>query len=220
MRFQRIRKAMLLAGALVVATATVAASAANDIFLKVEGGGASGTIEGETTVVGREKQIEVDSFSWGISNAADISTGSGGLRGGKPNLSQLTMAKATDKSTPGIMKAVAAGTRYDKITLDVTKPLGRDRKPTAYLTIELRNAVFTSYEIAGSDGSDQLPFESIMITYEAFRITYFPMTAEGTLGTKIEGAWNRVKNTPTFDARSGAVEAPVASGTTISVKQN
>ena len=59
---------------------------ASDIFLKVDG------IKGESTDVNHKDEIEVLSWSWGVTQTPGSSAGSG-ASSGKPNISELVVGK-------------------------------------------------------------------------------------------------------------------------------
>src|SRR5690242_6531734 len=75
------------------------AYAAFDTFIKFDGGTAPAT-EGESTAKGFEGQIEVYSFSWGLSNPTTIGVGGGGMSAGKVSISSFNFMKKMDKSSP------------------------------------------------------------------------------------------------------------------------
>jgi hypothetical protein len=77
-------------------------NAAFDAFLKIDG------IDGEATATGHEDQIEILSFSWGVSNPSALAQ-HGGSGSGGPVLLPVTMAKRIDKATPKLMRAAVAG---------------------------------------------------------------------------------------------------------------
>lgn len=75
--------------------------AAFDAFLKIEG------VEGDAVAPGHEDQIEILSFSWGVSNPSALAQ-HGGTGSGGPVLLPVTMAKRIDKATPKLMRAAVS----------------------------------------------------------------------------------------------------------------
>ena len=63
-----------------------------NIHIKIE------TIEGMSTVAGFEKQIQVESFSWGMSQVTNFSSAKGG-GAGKVNVSDLNIVHLVDKAS-------------------------------------------------------------------------------------------------------------------------
>ena len=81
------RVAAVLSGALLIASSALAAS---DFLLEIDG------VDGAAT--GAPKTIEVQSFSWGMSNSGAMATGAG--RGsGRANMQDLSVAAPREAST-------------------------------------------------------------------------------------------------------------------------
>ena len=75
---------------------------ASDIFAKL------GDIKGESIDDKHKDEIEVLSFSWGVTNPGSISfAGGGGV--GKATFQDLIIVHKIDKASPLLMKACAAG---------------------------------------------------------------------------------------------------------------
>jgi len=79
-----------------------------NFYLKFEG------LEGEVT------PIEVMSWSFGATNAGQMSTGGGG-GAGKASFSDLSFMKRIDKSTPLLFSALATGKHFPKVSLSMRK---------------------------------------------------------------------------------------------------
>src|ERR1700704_1510183 len=75
---------------------------ATDIFAKI------GDIKGESLDAKHKDEIEVLSFSWGLTNGVSIGAG-GGAGAGKATFQDLTIVHNIDKASPLLMKACATG---------------------------------------------------------------------------------------------------------------
>jgi type VI secretion system secreted protein Hcp len=71
---------------------------ASDIFAKI------GDIKGESLDSKHKDEVEVLSFSWGVTNDAAIKTGGGA---GKATFHDLSFVHAIDKASPSLLKACA-----------------------------------------------------------------------------------------------------------------
>ena len=71
--------------------------AAVDMFLKITG------IDGESQDKTHKNEIEILSFSWGVSNAGTGAFGMGS-GSGKASVSDINIMKHVDKSTPNLWK--------------------------------------------------------------------------------------------------------------------
>lgn len=141
---------------------------ATDYFFKLA------TIEGEATDKGYEKQIKVESFSWGGAQHSTIS-GSGGSGAGKVSMSDLSMTIVFDKAVPKLQQALTKGTHLATGTLSAVKAGGAG-KP--YLTVDLTEVFVSSLQYSGAG---EVPAVSVSLTYKSNKITYFTQDAKGVL---------------------------------------
>src|SRR5574337_1667290 len=127
-----------------------------DIFLKLEG------IEGEAHDDKHKNEIEVQSFSWGLSNGGTFATGGGG--GSKhANFQDVHFTKFTDKSSPKLKLACATGDHI-KSGLFTFRKAGKKEGQLEYLKIKLSDLLVSSYQLSDHAGGD-LPQEQISINF-------------------------------------------------------
>lgn len=162
------RVVALFAASLALAGAQ-GALAAVDYFLKIDG------IEGESTAKGHEKEIEILSWSWGVSQNSVASTARATSR---PCVSDISFTKMTDKSTPALMLSAVMGMPIPKAVLKGRK--GTD-KPVEYLTFELKNVFVTSYNMGGA-GGDSLPVDQFSLQFASMSVEYVQQKADGSPG--------------------------------------
>ncbi len=148
-----------------------------DMFLKIEG------VEGESTTTSHKGWIEVQSWSWGVSQA-----GSGGPGGGAAFgrvVGHVTLIKRIDKATPLLFKRCSDGTVMPLVTLELARLGGG---PT-YLKYELKEVLISSIAHGDVDG-DGLPDETITLDFTGTKLTYTQLDASGKpVGqTSAEGA--------------------------------
>ncbi len=135
---------------------------ASDAYLLID------TVEGESVAQGMTKNIELDSFSFGASNPADI--GGGGLSAGKCSLSDFSFTCAVDKASYQILKALYTGQHIGTTTFSLRKSTGA-ATPYTYLQVTMTNCYITSNSIGG--GSQGVPSQSVSIAYEQILYTYY-----------------------------------------------
>ncbi len=129
---------------------------ANGAFLNVA------NIPGESTDALHPNEIDVVSWSWGVSNGG--TTGQAcGAAASTSTLLDLTVVKNEDKASPKFMLANAQGNSLGTIVLSLEK------QGTDYLVLTLDNAIVSSYKIEAG-GGDLTPHEQV--TFAATRITY------------------------------------------------
>ncbi len=147
-----------------------------DIFITIP------NIPGESISQRFPNAIEVQSYSWGLSEAVS-STGSG-QGAGKPQLSDFSFQKLFDKSSPLLMQALVTGEHLAKITVSLVQAGGKTLPP--FLTYEFDKVLITSIQDAGSTGGDSRPSESISFAGQKVIVTYRPQDPKtGNLGTPI-----------------------------------
>jgi type VI secretion system secreted protein Hcp len=164
-RFQPIVLAAAVAG--VLAT-SLEARAASDYLLKLDG------IAGESTLKGFEKQIEIQSFSWGVSQAG---AGSGN-RVGKSCPTDLNLSKGVDKATPPLISSAVGGTVSPTAILIGLRPGGNGPQP--YIRFEMKNVLVSSYSTSGASGGG-LAFDAFSLKFASATVTYYQQDERGAV---------------------------------------
>lgn len=171
-------KKKLLAAFAAFALIAPSANAASDYLLELDG------VKGESKDNARPGTIEIQSFSWGVSNAGSMASGSGG-GAGKASFSDLSFTTSVSKASPKLMMACATGQHIPKATLYVRKAGTTDE----YLVITLTDIMVSSYSSSGrgtpnapgSTASSSVPMESISINFTKVEMRY--TDADGTVTT-------------------------------------
>ena len=87
-----------------------------DMFLQVDGA------KGESADANHSGFSDVQSLSWGASQAAAISGGGSGS--GKVSFSDLTVSAALDSATPAILKMCSSGKHIPNVKISICKAGG------------------------------------------------------------------------------------------------
>jgi type VI secretion system secreted protein Hcp len=146
---------------------------ASDIFAKI------GDIKGESLDSKHKDEIEVLSFSWGVTNTADIGSG-GGAGTGKATFHDLSIVHHIDKSSPRLMQACATGTHLKEATITHRKS-GKSQQE--YLIVKMNDIIITG--IAHGGGSDQPGSETVTLAFAKVDLEYRPQKADGSLDAGI-----------------------------------
>ena len=154
--------------------------AAVDYFLKIDG------VDGESTDDKHKGEIELESFSFGASNAGSFSSGGGG-GSGKVAMQDFHFVKKIDKSSPKLFVACATGEHLKTITLTCRKA-GKDQQE--FLKIVLTDSMVTSYQDGGSAGADIVPMDQISVGFSKIELKYKEQKPDGSLGGEIVGGWD------------------------------
>jgi type VI secretion system secreted protein Hcp len=171
---------VLLSGDTSKGTFPVAGAASVDYFLKIDG------IDGESTDDKHKNEIEILSYSWGLSQAGAQSAGGGG-GAGKATFKEFTFKKTIDKTSPLLMKACASGQHIKEAIMQVRKAGASED----YYEIRLTDVLCSSLMQNGESG--QLPMEQISFNYEKIEFKYMAQDRDGTT-VPVTAGWDLAKN--------------------------
>lgn len=146
--------------------------AATDFFLVLDG------IKGESAddKMKSKDAIDIESFSWGISNAGSFSSIGGG-GSGKSSFSDLSFMKNVDKSSPALAQHCATGKHIKKATLHVRKAGGGQKE---YYTVTLEDILVSSFQASASNGSPVI-MDSFSLNYAKIEWKYMVQDAKGAM---------------------------------------
>jgi type VI secretion system secreted protein Hcp len=142
-------------------------------------------IKGESLQKGYEGQIEILSFSWGVSQAGGYSYGSGGTSA-KANVQDLSVSFRMCPASPELMQDCASGKHLDTAVLTC---LEAGTTPQKYLEITLTDVVISSYQTGGS--GDDKPIESMTLNFAQIKKEYFKQDDKGIATSAGTGTWNQ-----------------------------
>jgi type VI secretion system secreted protein Hcp len=111
-----------------------------DMFIKID------TVDGEAHDSKHKKEIDVLSWSWGMSNNGSAHVGAG-AGSGKVNVQDLTFTKRVDTATPKLALACCAGKHFKEAVLVVRKA---GNKPVEYLKIKMDVVLISAISTGGS----------------------------------------------------------------------
>jgi type VI secretion system secreted protein Hcp len=153
---------------------------ASDYYLKIDG------VTGESQAVGMTDYIELDSFSFGASNPADV--GGKGLSAGKASLSDFSFTCALDSASYQILRNLYTGKHVATVTF-VGRKTGGDAKPYTYLQSIMTNCFITSHSTGG--GASGVPSQSVSLAYEQIEFEYYTQdTSSGSVTMAGKATYN------------------------------
>ena len=135
-----------------------------------------GTIKGESSDARHKDEIDVSSWSWGLSGSGTASH-AGGAGAGKATFDELRFVHAIDRASPLLMSACATGEHVKdaKITL---RRAGEGQHD--FLVITLNDVVVTSVSTSVSAEGDAM-VESVGLSFAKVDLGYTPQKPDGTL---------------------------------------
>ena len=154
-----------------------------DIFLKLDG------VKGEAQDFVHKGEMDVLSWSWGMSQSATTHAGGGG-GSGKVSVHDISITKPVDAASPTLQLFCFNGKHVANGTLTVRKA---GENPLEYLKIDMEEIIISSISIGGSAGQDVLT-ENVSLNFRKVHTTYTPQTATGTGDVAKEAKWNIAEN--------------------------
>jgi type VI secretion system secreted protein Hcp len=156
---------------------------AADIFLKLDG------IAGESLDDKHRNEIEVESFSWGVSQSGTLAFGSGGGEG-KAQFQDFHFTTGASKASPALFKACATGVHLKEAVLTVRK--AGDDRPLDYYFVKMNDVLVSSYQSGGHGGAN--PTESLSLNFAKIEFSFAPQKPDGSLDAKITAGWDLKAN--------------------------
>jgi len=135
-----------------------------------------GTIKGESQDARHKDEIDVLSWSWGVSQSSTAGHGAGG-GAGKANFHDFTFTHHVDKATPLLMKTCATGQHISDATITVRKAGNGQQE---YLIITMTDLLVTSVSTSVSaEGGTTI--ESVVLAFAKVDLEYKPQKPDGSL---------------------------------------
>ena len=144
-----------------------------DVFLKFA------TIKGESKDSAHKEEIDVLSYSWGVSQTGTMSYGGGG-GAGKANFSDLSFMHRFDKASPILAMACASGEHIKEATLTARKA-GKGQQD--YLIFKMSDVLISSVQVSGSS---EEPVESVSFNYSKVEMEYKMQKEDGSLAPGVQ----------------------------------
>jgi type VI secretion system secreted protein Hcp len=154
-----------------------------DMFLKID------DIEGESVDDVHADEIDVLSWSWGMSQPGTTHSGPGG-GAGKVNVQDLSFVHYVDKSSAPLMKMCCNGKHFEEATLVVRKA---GEMPLEYMIITMKSGLISSVSTGGSGGEDRIT-ENVTLNFSEFKTEYVPQMADGSGDASVIVGWNIANN--------------------------
>ena len=144
-------------------------------------------VEGESTHKDHKGEVEVLSWTWGVSNTS-LTSGTGSGKG-KANPGDLHFTHLYDKASPVLAKKCAQGVHFPTVVI-TSRKAGEGQKD--FLKITMKEVFITSVQPSGGSGGDIM--ESVSMSYQSIDFAYKPQDEKGGLGGEVKFGWN-VKTT-------------------------
>jgi type VI secretion system secreted protein Hcp len=147
---------------------------ASDIFAKI------GDIKGESPDSKHKHEIEVLSWSWGVTNPAKVAGGGSGGGAGKASFHDLSFTHKIDKASPLLLKGCATGQHLKEATITHRKA-GKGQQE--FLIIKMNDVLIAAVTDADSQEGGNL--ETVSLAFAKVDLEYRPRKADGSLDAGI-----------------------------------
>ncbi len=156
-----------------------------DAFIKID------TITGEADDSKHKGEIEVISFSWGVTQAGSSATGSG-HGAGKASVQDFTFMKLTDKASPILFMKCCTGEHIKEANFVCRKAGGTQ---VEFLKYKLSDVIISSVQTSGQGAGGDVPTEQVTLGFTKCEIDYQAQGPDGKpVGGPIHGGWNMKEN--------------------------
>jgi type VI secretion system secreted protein Hcp len=149
-------------------------------FLKIDG------IPGESTDERHRNEIEVLSWSFGLSTTVSRPGTGTGAGTGRPTFEDLQVEATVSAATPLLFKACAAGTHVRTAVLAGVRAAGAN--PLEFLTISLQDVLVTSAHQADSEAG--VPTDHVALRYAKVTVSYQPQSPTGAALPAVVAGWD------------------------------
>jgi type VI secretion system secreted protein Hcp len=148
-----------------------------------------GTIKGESRDARHKDEIEVLSWSWGVSQSGTSPHGGGG-GAGKASFHDLNLTHHLDKASPLLMRACATGEHIQDATIAFRKAGNGQQE---YLVIKMFDVLITGVSTSTSAEGDAAA-EGVALAFAKVDLEYKPQKPDGSLDVGIHFTYDLKAN--------------------------
>jgi type VI secretion system secreted protein Hcp len=175
---------------LILAVLFYSVAGAQDMFLKVEAGGQgpySGLFDGESTILGHEREIIVLSYSHGIAGCPPGSSTSSC----KSSFSGLNIMIEMTKSLINFKHYAATGKVVQSVDFVIRKA---GATPFDFYKVRMEGVTINSVQESGSSGGGGKPMISVELTATKIAYLYIVQGEAGQVVEKFSFGWDIAQN--------------------------
>ena len=141
---------------------------ATDIFAKI------GDIKGESSDDKHKDEVEVLSWSWGVTQSGTVEGGGGGA--GKASFHDFNFTHHVDKASPVLMQACSTGVHMKEATITHRKA---GKLQHEFMIFKMNDVIITGVTHGGSGDSGYS--ENVSLAFAKVDLEYKPQKADGSL---------------------------------------
>jgi len=158
-----------------------------DIFMKING------IQGESRDKGHKDEIDVLTWTWGLSNQVMAPSAGGGAGAGKVKFQDISFTHLVDKASPNLMLSCASGKHIQEARITVRR--SDPTTPQEFLLIKLQDVMVTGVQSSATRGPEGL-MEQVTLNFAKVDFEYKAQKHDGTLEAGLHFNWDLKLNRP------------------------
>ena len=154
-------------------------------FLRIEG------IAGESTDAKHKGEIEVESFSWGVSQSAAPTPGGGG-GAGRASFEDLNVVTPFSRASPRLMQACATGEHLRSAVLTGRRSGGKAQ--FEFMTLTLSDVLVSAYRSSAASADRVVPGDEFSLAYSKLQIEHVAQAPTGAAGDSTVAGFDVTRN--------------------------
>jgi type VI secretion system secreted protein Hcp len=154
-------------------------------FLKIDG------IVGGSVDAAHQGEIDVESWSWGLTNGSSI-TGGSGSSSARPVFQDIQFVTSLSQASPVLFLACAQG-RHLRSAILSGVPITAGGSTTS-LKVTMADVIISSFQLG--DSAAAAPSQQFSMRYERVTITYVPQSPSGAPAAEVTAGWDVKQNRP------------------------
>lgn len=152
-------------------------------FLKID------DIKGESTDAKHKDEIDVESYSWGITQTGGFAPGGGG-GAGKASFADFSFTMPPSIASPLLFLSCAQGKHLEEavLTARTSGKAGLD-----FYKLTFADVLVSSFQESGDAGADGVS-ESVSFNFQKIKVEYRRRSAKGGLEPPVDAGWDLKQN--------------------------
>lgn len=158
------------------------------IYMQIQG------IDGNVTAEGLQNFIELESIDFSVKRRMHTQPGSIYDReGSRPTLSEITVKKRSDKTTPLLFGEATVGVAKSQV---IIKFVNTGSALSEYMQLTLSNVLVSGFELYDEKSFDetaflkQKPIETITLNFDKIEVKYTPYDEKHKAGSPIPAGYD------------------------------
>lgn len=156
-------------------------------FLKIDG------IVGESTDAKHKGEIEVESFSFGVTHSTSPGGGAGGSGGaGKAAFEDLNVVTPFSRAGPRLLQACATGEHLRSAVLTARRSGGKEQ--FEFMKLTLSDVLVSAYRSGAAGAEAVIPSDQFSLAYSKLQIEHKAQSPSGGAGDSTVAGFDVTRN--------------------------